>query len=350
MKTVNDLIRNITIEHSHYLESYKNSEILKVIKLMNETDRDLARRLLNYPSNSITRKRLKLMKNDVDDIMKEAEAILKEKVRGTAKDFGAYEGQWAYDTLIATIPKEIGLILIQPSAEQIYSAINAFSFTNTTMTELFSGWANKKRKLFKGALQQGYLQGQTGDQIVRRLFGTKRFKYTDGLVNTSRRELRTSVRTTINHMSNVAREEVYRRNSSVIKGVQWLSTLDGATSLICINLDGKVDLYDKTVMQLNGLRPPAHYGCRSTTIPIVKSLKEMGLFDKDYSVGTRASMNGQVSGSITYPKWFKDQSAKFQKSVLGVSRYKLYKDGKFKLSKFVANNQRLTLKQLKIQK
>lgn len=62
--------------------------------------------------------------------------------------------------------------------------------------------------------------------------------------------------------------------------------------------------------------------------------------------GTRASMNGQVPASMTYPEWFEKQSASVQREVLGKTRYKWYKEGKFKLTDFVDNGETLTIEQL----
>lgn len=59
--------------------------------------------------------------------------------------------------------------------------------------------------------------------------------------------------------------------------------------------------------------------------------------------GTRASKGSsggaQVSAEFKYPGWFKLQSDDFQKEYfhrkpIGVTKYKLYKEGKLKLTKF----------------
>jgi hypothetical protein len=99
-------------------------------------------------------------------------------------------------------------------------------------------------------------------------------------------------------------------------------------------------------MELNGQRPPAHFNCRSTTVPVLKSLKELGLSEREFSTSTRASMNGQVSAKETYSTWFAKQDDKFQKSVLGKGRYELYKSGQVQLDKFADNGRTMTLAQL----
>lgn len=345
MANVNEMFRDVTIKRAHFIDEYTNSEVAEILKLMNKMDAQLYAKLKEYPPFTLTAKRITAMRNDVRDIMEESEEILRDKMHNIAKDFGKTESDWVVDTLKDIIPIEIPVSFTRLTPERIFSAIRSSYFENTTMDQMISEWSRRKKLVFQNAIKQGYLQGQNGDEIVTNLFGTKKFNYVDGLINAHRRTLETEVRTSLNHMSNVAREQTFRKNS-VVKGVQYVATLDSKTSLICINLDGKVELYDKSVDQLNGLRPPQHRRCRSTVVPIIKSLKELGLSNSDYKTSTRASMNGQVSQKETYTTWFKKQNKTFQREVLGKSRYELYKGGEFELENFTANNKRLTLKQL----
>jgi len=140
------------------------------------------------------------------------------------------------------------------------------------------------------------------------------------------------VRTAINHTVTAAREIYYEQNDDIVKGVQWVSTLDGRTSAICRARDGEV------YPQGKGPRPPAHIGCRSATVPVIKSLRELGLDVDDVPESTRASMNGQVSGSETYQTWLKKQPAAFQDDVLGKTKGQLFRKGGVTLDRFVDRN------------
>jgi len=150
-----------------------------------------------------------------------------------------------------------------------------------------------------------------------------------------------TVKTALSHTANVARESVYKANEDVIKGVQWVSTLDGRTSAICMARDGIVYPPDK------GPRPPAHWNCRSATIPILKSWKELGIDAKEIDEGTRASMNGQVPAGQNYDSWLRTQSADFQNDVLGKGKADIFRDGT-SVTKFVDKSGReLTLAELR---
>jgi SPP1 gp7 family putative phage head morphogenesis protein len=346
--TVNDKLRNTTIQHAHFIEQYKNHEIKKVLALLNKSDNSLKDQLKKYKgrTDTITSKRLKLMKQDIKDIVGESKQVLSTKIDDLAVNFGNLESKWLGDIIHDAVPDEVPISFIQPAPTQILAAVKATPFNNTTLQDMITTWSTSKIKLFTNATQQAFIQGQGIDDVVRILFGTRALQYTDGLVDGTRRQIRTQVRTAMNHFSSTARDLTYKQNSDLIKGVQWVATLDGRTTLQCINLDGKVDYEDGSRRELNGLRPPAHYNCRSTTVPVIKSLKELGLSDKEFSSSTRASMNGQVPETKRYKDWFKDQPATFQQQVLGKKRYDLYKKGEFTFDKFVENGQELTIQQL----
>jgi SPP1 gp7 family putative phage head morphogenesis protein len=157
----------------------------------------------------------------------------------------------------------------------------------------------------------------------------------------TRRQAATVVRTAVSHVVNQARELTYKTHKKVIKGVRWLSTLDGKTSDICISLDGQVfGIYE-------GPRPPAHHQCRSMTVPVIKSWKELGINLKQAKPGTRASMNGQVPAKMKYGEWLKTQPKSFQNEVLGRRKAELFRRGNVPVSRFIDNKLRpLTLRQL----
>ena len=346
--TVNEKLRNTTIRHSIYMEQLKNNEVKKIIALLNKTDVDLRKQLLKRKgaTPTITSKRLELMKKDVAEIIADAKQIYTNNLTKTATGVAQSELNFTNNLIKNAIPEEVPISFIQPAPSQIMGAIKATPFANTTTQTMIADWALQKKNIFTNAIQQAYVQGKNIDDVVSILFGSKKFNYTDGLVDSSRRQVRTQVRTAINHFASTSREIIYAENQDIIKGVQWVSTLDGRTTLLCMNLDGKVDYADGSKQELNGQRPPAHYGCRSTTVPVIKSLKEMGLSDKEFSKGTRASMNGQIPETETYKTWFAKQDEAFQRKTLGAGKYELYKNGGYTLDKFVDNGQTLTLKQL----
>lgn len=85
---------------------------------------------------------------------------------------------------------------------------------------------------FRAAVQQGYAQGETVEQIVQRVKGTRARNYKDGMMEVSRRHATTIVHTSVQGVSNAARLEVFKSNRDALSGVQQISTMDSRTCLI----------------------------------------------------------------------------------------------------------------------
>jgi hypothetical protein len=161
------------------------------------------------------------------------------------------------------------------------------------------------------------------------------------------------VRTALSHMSGVARDEVYSRNDDIVKGYKIVNTLDGRTSALCIELGGKCWYYDKDQAPAGAsllpyeMKPPFHYHCRSTTVPILKSWRELGININEAPEGTRSSLDGYVPASTTYAEWFRNAGEQVQRDVLGSARYELFASGELSINQFIRDGSWLSLEQLR---
>lgn len=89
------------------------------------------------------------------------------------------------------------------------------------------------------------------------------------------------------------------------------------------------------------------HNCRSTVIPILKTLREMGIDRDNFQQTTRASMDGQVAADITFDQFLKGKPQSFADQMLGKGRAELWREGKITLTQLLnAKGQPLTLKQL----
>ncbi len=104
---------------------------------------------------------------------------------------------------------------------------------------------------FRAAVQMGYAQGETVEQIVRRVKGTRAAGYRDGVMEVTRRNATSLVHTSVQAVSNSARLEVFRASRDVLSGVQQLSTLDSRT---CVLFDVKVRMPDGTTVPMGTIR------------------------------------------------------------------------------------------------
>ena len=272
-----------------------------------------------YDVGPKTSKRTANMFAQVDEIIQEEIQLVAKDAHRTTVAFARSESDWLLRSMSGAAPIELGLS--PPSAQVLKSAATSRPFQGRLLRDWYGDLATDTQKRVRGAIRDGMSNGETLDDIVRRLRGTRAGGFRDGVLRTTTRQAQNIARTSMSHVSAHAREATYDANESLIKGVVWVSTLDGRTSLTCIALDGEEFPVGE------GERPPAHWGCRSSTIPVLKSWKELGVNAGEMSPGQRASMNGLVPGGTTYGEWLKTQDLAFQNEVLGPGRAKLFREG-----------------------
>lgn len=206
-------------------------------------------------------------------------------------------------------------------------------------------WAKQSKDLrdaFRFQMRQALFGNETIQDMVRRVRGRRENRFKDGILATSTRRAEALVRSSALAVANTARAEVFKENEDVIKGQQWLSTLDSRTTDICKALDGQAWYMDGrkmpgTILEYRG-PPPAHWNCRSTLVPVMRSWSELTKnpkirrklrdAEKGLPDGIRASMDGKVSEKLDYEQWLKTKPKEFQVEVLGETKYNLWKRGK----------------------
>lgn len=332
MATANENLLDASISHQIGLYRLSTATVRKIIAQLNRTEEDLVAQILKYDftevSGTYSRKRLEKMLDAVKTITAEAYGqIIDKDLDGDLKALSAYEGEFQLSMLnrVTTIK----LDLVSPTPSQLWAAVNSRPFQGKYLKDWYAGLEQGAQARLRDSIRTSFTEGETIEQTIRRIRGTRALQYKDGILEISRRAAEMVVRTSMNHTANAARNHLYDTNSSVIKGVRWVSTLDGRTTMVCAARDGTV--YPPN----SGPRPPAHPNCRSTTAPVLKSWKEMGINLSEAPEGTRASMDGQVPASSTYDSWLRKKDVAFQEEVLGVTKAKLFRNGELTLDRFV---------------
>lgn len=350
-QTVNGQLANRAIRHATYLSRLGVGEANQVVKFMDtKVFPDLLAQYKSRLENIATRgfdtgvhstKRLRDMVKSTNTMIRAGMDQVSTELRGELSRIGLSEAQWQAAMLKEAMPLTVSVNT--PSLALINSAITSKPFQG----KLFKGWFDSLSKSTMARLQDqlniGLAQGETVDQIMRRIRGTAAAKFTDGVLATTRRHAQAVTRTSITHVTTHAREELYKANEDLIKGVQYLATLDARTTDICASLDGRV------FKPTEGPRPPMHINCRSTTVPVVKSWKELKLKGlKEITPGMRSSLNGRVAEKTTFGPWLKGQPKGIQNKVLGPGRADLFRRGKVSIEKFTDDKYRpLSLGQLR---
>jgi hypothetical protein len=199
---------------------------------------------------------------------------------------------------------------------------------------------------FANEIRIGAALGETNAQIIKRIVGQDAVvgKATTegkapviepgipGVMPLARKNAAAVVQTSTATVVAAARRETFRRNADIINGIMQVSTLDSHTSLTCIAYDGASWDLDYEPINGNDLPynggVPRHWNCRSAEIPIMKTLREMGIDMDEPAPGTRASSSGQISADTKFADYLRMKGAAYQDEVLGPGRAALFRDGK----------------------
>lgn len=337
---INDDILDRLISHQIWTQRFSTSTVRKIVALLNRLDSRIVERLAGAGLTELSRLRQEQLLDAIRTIVAGSYGEAMGALTSELSDFAKYEAEFQGRLLAGSLPSQIETV--RPGAAQIVAATKARPFQGRLLREWGKDIEESAFRRVRDTIRMGIVEGRTTDQIVRDIRGTRAAKYADGILQRNRRDVESVVRTAVNHTANIARQEVYAANADLIKGVRWVSTLDARTTTVCASRDGTVYPVD------SGPRPPAHFGCRSTTAPITKSWREMGFDIDDLPAGTRASMTGQVSAATTYQDWLKRQPVDIQEDVLGVAKAKLFRDGGMSIDRFVdRNGAELTLDDLR---
>ena len=336
--TSNDELRDRAIAHQIYLMRYESSVVRNIIDLLSKSNKDIVDRLAGIESGMNTAEvdaRLEGIRNIISASWDEAGRDLMSEL----SDLAEYESNHQEQVIKESVPVQLNMVT--PAATTLVAAIESRPFDGKLLKEWIDKLSEDSYIRIRDAVRMGIVEGESYAQITKRITGTKALNYADGVAYLNYRQTQALVSTAVSHTTNEARQTFYGENDDIIKGVQWVSTLDSRTTPICQSRDGKVYPLD------SGPRPPAHFRCRSATTPVLKSWKELGINLDEAPAGTRASMDGQVAETETYQTWLKKKPAEFQNEVLGPNRAKLFRDG-MPLDRFVdQSGHEYTLKQLK---
>lgn len=320
LKTTNQKLQDRAIRHAVFLLRLRNGEANKISRLLNqaipEISRDISTRLAKIDSAGTyvpSDRRIQRMRQLRVALQERVAAIeLLPELKKDLSELALTEAEFTARVISQAIPAELSIALRQPPAQLLRSMVTSRPFEGKVLKQWTDGVKRSTVDRVMTQINLGLTRGESTRQLSSRVRQQLR---------TTKQEAEAVARTAVNHVSAQAREMTHEENSDLIKEVRWVSTLDDRTSLVCAGLDGR------TFPVNEGPRPPAHFNCRSTTVPVVKSLKELGFDAKALPASTRASMNGEVPDTETYGKWLKRQDESVQREVLGKARFELFQKG-----------------------
>lgn len=337
-RSVNDRLQDETIAHGLYVSRYGTGVARRMVVLLNKLDSELAAKLMvlldGKRADTYSARRLASLLAGVRDLNQQAYESVNTALTRELTRYVDYEAGYQMDLFSSVIPQQIlkHVPLQSIAPEQVYAGAVAQPFQGRLLKEWGKKLETDRLDKITNAVRSGFLQGETVEQIVKRVAGTPQRNREDGVINTARRDLAVVTRTAVNHMAATARQEFAQANSDIVKAKQWSSTLDTHTSQWCIIRDRKLYTLDGKPLGhvVPYLRGPGkiHFCCRSSEILITKSWEELQIPLGELSNATRASMDGQVPAHTSYAEWLTRQPYARQEQVLGVTRAMMLRDGK----------------------
>jgi len=147
----------------------------------------------------------------------------------------------------------------------------------------------------------------------------------------------TVTRTAITSTQSAALDRVMQNNKDIIKGYMFTAILDSRTSPICSHHNGKV--YDADD---NRYRPPLHWRCRSSMIPVLKSKEELASADsarlkkREVAKLDPSKASGLPPKREAFGDWLRRQKMDIQSKLLGgEDQANLFREGKLKADQYV---------------
>lgn len=282
----------------------------------------------------------------LDDEMKATYKKLYRTSGDSLVDLATAQMSFAYQTIETNLgeiwktSRPIGRI-----AEDI--ALKRPLFNDQTLDVGWSGIVSGEKTRLEALIRRGIAEGWTQDRIALEL-------RRGSVTKISRNQSKGLVVTAITSVAAQADQAVYEANKHAINGYQYVAVLDSRTTWICAHRDGKIFPTTDTVHL-----PPAHFHCRSTTVPVFKNWEDISKLEGVAQVRKRnlaalsdkqkAFYDGQTPLRESYNDWLLRQTTETQLRHLGDhKKVELLNSGALTLDRFTnAEGNSIGIKELK---
>lgn len=318
-------LENVLTRKQIFNQRFAGGEAVKAENILKRIYKNVEDRLLREPTE-FQEMRLTILRRDIANILDLQFDDMKRDIVDGALEFADDESKFMYTALSA----QTNVILAVPAIEMVQQAVLQSGMdveigTGTlTINEALDKFAVNKTIAIRNVINDGILIGETTPKIAAQV--------KDLGDNLHKNQINALVRTSINNAASQARRIVTNTNADILKGDEWVATLDNRTTLICGGRDGNVYPIDR------GPYPPAHWNCRSLRIPALKDE-----FNIDDEVGKRPEIGAdgvkQVSAKRTFNTFLKDQPADFQDEYFsqfpdGLKKAALFRRGDLPVDRF----------------
>lgn len=318
MPTQTDLFDDV-VRRRIALERYSSTQVRTILRHLIKVEKDLVARISVMSSNGSSTAAQEAMLNAIRSLYRDSYAQLRTLLQDDFRGLAEAEAEFR-NRLLKNAQKVQGVsgavASVQLSGLTAAQAL-AVAEAKPMAGKLMKAWVDDMAANHVAAVEQAIKISFTEGESLQKMIS--RVREVSGL---NRRGAEAIVRTANTHIASAVSQETYRLNKKVLKGWQFMATLDSRTTLECAGLDGSIYPIGK------GPFPPRHIRCRSTDMPVLLGMEALP--------------------RVTYVAWLKRQSKEVQDDILGATRGKLFRSGKFTVDRFTdSKGKTLTLKQLR---
>jgi SPP1 gp7 family putative phage head morphogenesis protein len=360
---ISDRLASELMSHSIDLGRFESHEREVLLRIFRDLETEIVEQLTRIDPTAPTlstyqRQRAEKLLSVVRQPLRENYTQM---ARTEAKDLKQLAIQEA--ALMQTLGAEVvvdGLFSVGVPTATLRAMVDDLVIQGKPLRRWWSTQAQTTLTRYGDTVRAGVLKGDSINEMVRALRGTRERHFTDGVFGQSRRAITTLVRTSVQSVANEARLATFKANADVLKGTEWLTALDAVVCPICRP-------YSEQAWTLEGKRlpgterafpgpPPLHPNCRCHLLPVIRPVASLAK-----AKGTRfeaavqaldpekkAALDGRLAEDVSMSTWLKTQPAAVQRKLLGPEPWKRWQQGKLTLREMVstATGEPLTLAEL----
>lgn len=255
-----------------------------------ELSKKMLRLMDGYSSDMGTRE-LNALRAEIKSLITETMGTVWPSVTSALNEFAAYEADYQSNTIADLAAVDAVAISAAALQKKISSTPMVLrSGTNTDFglwPEYVNGHRDAVMRVVDAEMRDARSQGLTREAVVKKLVGTKKGGYQDGIVgDKTRRWAENLTRTAMSHYANAARDVAQDTYGDKVEGKIFSNVFDNRTTPYCLHHGqeahkGKVYKRDDP----KAPRIPGHHLCRSWWV--------IKIYGVDPFTGSRASVGGQ---------------------------------------------------------
>ncbi|MBZ4402477.1 hypothetical protein, partial [Myxococcus sp. AS-1-15] len=193
--TMNEELLERSISHAVQVERYKAGLVRRVVEVLNESEEDLEAELTKrlarieavggYDAGPAVTRRLEETLSRVGAVRAEAYGTAMGLLTEELGLFATHEARWQVAVLQETLIAELSVAT--PTAEVLHAAAFSRPFEGHVLKDWAESLAPTDLDRMGRVVRQGVVEGKTTEQMVREVIGTRAQGYSDGVLETSRR-------------------------------------------------------------------------------------------------------------------------------------------------------------------